>query len=121
MCPDCQIQMDEHLRHGVRIDHCPTCGGVWLDKGELDHLIAAVRPSVVLPDPEPERVRRVPEPPPVPQPEPVDRSRKGRAPERRDRKPDKTDRGPGSARRYGRRFSNKTRFKDILEEIFDFD
>ncbi|NKW90911.1 hypothetical protein HGD87_00065 [Rhodobacteraceae bacterium R_SAG9] len=26
-------------RAGVEIDHCPTCRGVWLDRGELDKLI----------------------------------------------------------------------------------
>ena len=31
-------------RAGVEIDHCPTCRGVWLDRGELDKLIA--RPTV---------------------------------------------------------------------------
>ncbi|MCB1328220.1 MAG: zf-TFIIB domain-containing protein [Maritimibacter sp.] len=127
-CPACDTQMDEHLRHGVRIDHCPTCGGVWLDKGELDHLIAAVRPSVVLPDPDPhpdpgparapEPERRVSKPTPVTQPEPADRPRGQRGPEP---EPDKTRRGPGHAHRYGRRYSNKARFKDLLEEIFDFD
>ncbi len=26
-------------RAGVEIDYCPTCRGVWLDRGELDKLI----------------------------------------------------------------------------------
>lgn len=26
-------------RQGVEIDYCPTCRGVWLDRGELDKLI----------------------------------------------------------------------------------
>ena len=26
-------------RQGVEIDYCPSCRGVWLDKGELDKLI----------------------------------------------------------------------------------
>jgi Zn-finger nucleic acid-binding protein len=26
-------------RQGVEIDYCPTCRGVWLDKGELDKII----------------------------------------------------------------------------------
>jgi Zn-finger nucleic acid-binding protein len=26
-------------RSGVEIDYCPTCRGVWLDRGELDKLI----------------------------------------------------------------------------------
>ncbi|MFZ9200475.1 MAG: zf-TFIIB domain-containing protein [Paracoccaceae bacterium] len=26
-------------RHGVEIDYCPKCRGVWLDRGELDKII----------------------------------------------------------------------------------
>lgn len=26
-------------RQGIEIDHCPTCRGVWLDRGELDKII----------------------------------------------------------------------------------
>ena len=26
-------------RQGVEIDYCPTCRGVWLDRGELDKII----------------------------------------------------------------------------------
>lgn len=28
-------------RQGIEIDYCPTCRGVWLDRGELDKLIAS--------------------------------------------------------------------------------
>jgi len=34
-------------RQGVEIDYCPTCRGVWLDRGELDKIIE--RSSVVDP------------------------------------------------------------------------
>jgi uncharacterized protein len=37
-CPDSTLLMSE--RQGVEIDYCPTCRGVWLDRGELDKLIA---------------------------------------------------------------------------------
>ena len=30
-------------RYGVEIDVCPTSGGIWLDRGELDKIIAIVR------------------------------------------------------------------------------
>ena len=40
-------------RQGIEIDYCPTCRGVWLDRGELDKIIerssAADRPSGPLP------------------------------------------------------------------------
>jgi hypothetical protein len=31
--------MEVRGRHGVAIDICPRCRGVWLDKGELDLLL----------------------------------------------------------------------------------
>lgn len=36
-CPDSTLLMSE--RQGIEIDYCPTCRGVWLDRGELDKLI----------------------------------------------------------------------------------
>lgn len=30
-------------RYGIEFDVCPTTGGVWLDKGELEKVIALVR------------------------------------------------------------------------------
>ena len=38
-CPvdNTQLQMTE--RQGIEIDYCPTCRGVWLDRGELDKII----------------------------------------------------------------------------------
>ena len=47
-CPVCDhvdLQMTE--RRGVEIDYCPSCRGVWLDRGELDEIIAraASQPS----------------------------------------------------------------------------
>lgn len=30
-------------RYGIEIDVCPTTGGVWLDKGELEKLMAFIR------------------------------------------------------------------------------
>ena len=37
VCPDSTLLMSE--RRGVEIDYCPTCRGVWLDRGELDKLV----------------------------------------------------------------------------------
>ncbi|MFN8526617.1 MAG: zf-TFIIB domain-containing protein [Chloroflexota bacterium] len=39
LCPTCKIQLTIADRQGVEIDYCPTCRGVWLDRGELDKLI----------------------------------------------------------------------------------
>ena len=30
-------------RYGIEFDVCPTTGGIWLDKGELEKLIALVK------------------------------------------------------------------------------
>jgi Zn-finger nucleic acid-binding protein len=35
--------MQEIERYGVKIDICPTSGGIWLDKGELEKLIMMIR------------------------------------------------------------------------------
>lgn len=38
-CPNCQNDLLISHRHTVEIDYCPSCRGVWLDRGELDKLI----------------------------------------------------------------------------------
>ena len=39
-CPVCKdVQLAISDRQGVEIDYCPSCRGVWLDRGELDRLI----------------------------------------------------------------------------------
>jgi uncharacterized protein len=40
-CPIDQTTLSMTERQGVEIDYCPKCRGVWLDRGELDKLIAA--------------------------------------------------------------------------------
>ncbi|GBF74505.1 hypothetical protein PA598K_02853 [Paenibacillus sp. 598K] len=43
-CPVCEdVRMREVEKDGVMIDVCPDCKGVWLDRGELDKLMAGVR------------------------------------------------------------------------------
>jgi Zn-finger nucleic acid-binding protein len=39
LCPTCKIALVMAERQGVEIDYCPTCRGVWLDRGELDKII----------------------------------------------------------------------------------
>jgi len=38
ICPRCGAQLQERVQHGVRMDECPSCGGLWLDKGEFETL-----------------------------------------------------------------------------------
>ena len=40
-CPRCDtVVLDERDREGIVVDSCPTCRGIWLDRGELEKLIA---------------------------------------------------------------------------------
>jgi len=43
-------------RSGIEIDYCPTCRGVWLDRGELDKIIernaASQAPQPTAPPPQ---------------------------------------------------------------------
>ena len=40
-CPRCESnQLIERERDGVQIDVCTGCRGMWLDRGELDKLVA---------------------------------------------------------------------------------
>lgn len=41
MCPNDNAAMQTLERNGVQFDMCPTCRGVWLDRGELEKLMAA--------------------------------------------------------------------------------
>ncbi|WP_314588822.1 zf-TFIIB domain-containing protein [Paenibacillus terrigena] len=43
-CPVCHdTRMREVEKDGILIDICPTCKGVWLDRGELEKLMSGVR------------------------------------------------------------------------------
>ena len=39
LCPVCRVALVMSERQGVEIDYCPTCRGVWLDRGELDKIL----------------------------------------------------------------------------------
>jgi Zn-finger nucleic acid-binding protein len=42
-CPVCKTpDLSITERQSIEIDYCPTCRGVWLDRGELDKLLARV-------------------------------------------------------------------------------
>lgn len=43
MCPNCDGSMQAVQRAGVEFDMCPRCRGVWLDRGELEKLMALER------------------------------------------------------------------------------
>lgn len=39
MCPNDNTSMQTLDRNGVQFDMCPSCRGVWLDRGELEKLM----------------------------------------------------------------------------------
>ena len=39
ICPRCNNEMSIDNTHGVEIDYCPNCKGVWLDGGKLERII----------------------------------------------------------------------------------
>jgi len=89
-CPTDGTVLVMSERSGVEIDYCPTCRGVWLDRGELDRII--------------ERFEGRP-----------GGSSRGSDADRRDgREPPHRF----VEHRYGER--RKTRKKGVLSELFDF-
>jgi Zn-finger nucleic acid-binding protein len=57
MCPNDSGPMQTLERAGVQFDMCPACRGVWLDRGELEKLMAVAteegRASAVQSAPQP--------------------------------------------------------------------
>lgn len=46
LCPNCRVTLTMSERLGVEIDYCPTCRGVWLDRGELDKILERAERSM---------------------------------------------------------------------------
>ena len=44
-CPACPGQLKEVVLGNIHVDYCTKCKGLFLDKGELEGAIAAVRPK----------------------------------------------------------------------------
>ena len=40
-CPKCGQQMSDEELAGIKVDRCGSCGGIFLDAGELDLLLRA--------------------------------------------------------------------------------
>jgi Zn-finger nucleic acid-binding protein len=38
-CPHGHGNLNKINKQGIEIEYCPVCGGVWLDRGELENLI----------------------------------------------------------------------------------
>jgi len=41
ICPKCGSEMRSYERNGVTVDQCTGCRGIFLDRGELEHLVDA--------------------------------------------------------------------------------
>ncbi|MGQ0588987.1 MAG: TFIIB-type zinc ribbon-containing protein [Sphingosinicella sp.] len=62
LCPLDKTPLTMSERQGIEIDYCPTCRGVWLDRGELDKIIErgaahAAAPTPLAASPEPRHHR----------------------------------------------------------------
>ena len=114
-CPRCETAvLDEREREGITIDVCASCRGLWLDRGELEKLIArATRELEGLEEP------RAQQPPPREPSRDHVRSRRDSTPphgvpiERgyRDPRDDEHE--------HGYRPRRKKSFLDILGDVFD--
>lgn len=98
------LQMSE--RAGIEIDYCPDCRGVWLDRGELDKIIARSAEAEALPPPP---IAAPPQTPPVPQ--------TPGGPWTQQNYPPQQPYGQGYDPRYGHK--PHKRKKSFLEELFD--
>ena len=67
LCPNDNSSMQTVERAGVQFDMCPACRGVWLDRGELEKLMASGAQDTAPPTAQGGQVRP---PPPQPQPQP---------------------------------------------------
>jgi len=104
-CPIDGVELVMSERQGIEIDYCPTCRGVWLDRGELDKIIERAVP--------PEASAALHQPQPLHQPQQYAAPRP--AP-RRDHDDDDDDyRG-----RDYKDYSKKKRRGSFLDDLFDF-
>ncbi len=114
-CPiDTTVDLVMTDRQGIEIDYCPTCRGVWLDRGELDKLIE--RSAAALPQPAPQPVAQ---PAPAAAPLPASDYRPDQRPDDRRPRWDDDDDDDRSKYRDGSGYKKKKR-SSILGEIFDF-
>jgi Zn-finger nucleic acid-binding protein len=60
-CPTDGTVLVMSERSGIEIDYCPTCRGIWLDRGELDKILERAEASVA---------QAAPAAPPAPAPPP---------------------------------------------------
>lgn len=51
LCPNDKTALVMSDRQGIEIDYCPTCRGIWLDRGELDKILERSASNTAAPSP----------------------------------------------------------------------
>jgi phage FluMu protein Com len=46
-CPKCGGTLHTATFHGIKVDRCPDCHGIWLDHGEVETLMKHEDPGVL--------------------------------------------------------------------------
>lgn len=110
LCPKCHNVMAQYERNRVLVDQCTECKGIFLDRGELENLVAAERAVNDAEDGRPVVPRTAAAPPPIR--DPYDRDPRYYGEHRYDER--YYDRG------YDEKYAKKKRRKSILEEFLDF-
>lgn len=70
MCPNDNTVMQTLDRSGVQFDMCPSCRGVWLDRGELEKLMESATADGRASAPQPPQAYAQPHHAPPPQSHP---------------------------------------------------
>jgi Zn-finger nucleic acid-binding protein len=110
LCPMDGTRLLMTERSGVEIDYCPQCRGVWLDRGELDKIIA----QAAGPAPAAASLAAAPAPVELREPRPERRA----SPERQVYRYDDDDDDDDHHHRRGRPY--RKRRESFLSDLFDF-
>ncbi len=46
-CPRCGVDLHGERFHGVEVDRCPSCHGIWLDAETIDKVVARENQSLL--------------------------------------------------------------------------
>lgn len=115
LCPKCQNPMHHYERNGVVVEQCSECKGIFLDRGELEHLMNFEQKFHTGAAPV------VPAGPPPNEPRYDDRRYDDRRPD--DRRYDDRrggDRHYDDHRRKDDYHYKKKKRKSVFEDLFDF-
>lgn len=128
-CPTDQTPLVMAERKGVELDYCPTCRGVWLDRGELDKIIDRSIDTEIAAENGGRPTTTAPPAPQVPPQQPVatypaqpqygDRRYEERRHDER-RYDDDHHYGERHRDHYDPRYSQKKRKESFLGDLFDF-